>query len=214
MTTTKIAFALMLGLSLTSAATIAGTAFTAEHSTGVSADELFSVFVDLRSSIVFDREIAQFEDPRFYTHAWLEDAIKSALNAAKQPDRPGLNWVQDSLLAKLSAAMIVQSVFSYQLVKPAPNDASLQMHVTDACNRPSTYTIGYAFEDGFWRIARTNHDSSKSGQAWFKTDLKPIKAFPTITLRDRARYFNESTLGTTLGLDATNHGCSAPTDAH
>jgi hypothetical protein len=88
------------------------------------------------------------------------------------------------------------------------------MHVTDACNRPSTYTIEFAFEDGAWRIARTNHDSSKGGQAWLKNDLKPIKEFPTITLRDRARYFNESTLGTALRLDATTHGCSAPTDAH
>jgi hypothetical protein len=214
MTTTKICFALMLGLSLIAAATIGGTASSAERSTSVSADALFSVFVDLRSSITFDHSIAQYEDPRFYTRAWLEDAVKSALNAAKQPDHAGLNWVQDSLLAKLSAAMIVQSVYSYQLVKPAPTDGSLQMHVTDACNRPSTYTIEFAFEDGAWRIARTNHDSSKGGQAWLKNDLKPIKEFPTITLRDRARYFNESTLGTALRLDATTHGCSAPTDAH
>jgi hypothetical protein len=45
MTTTKIYFALIVGLSLISAATIAGTSSTAEHSTSVNADELFAVFM-------------------------------------------------------------------------------------------------------------------------------------------------------------------------
>jgi hypothetical protein len=197
---------LMIGLPLMATPAI-GSAGSSVNTTA-SADELFAVFVDLRSSITFDHSIAQFEDPRFYARTWLEDAIKSALNAANQPDRPGLNWVQDSLLAKLSAAMVVQSVYSYLLVNPAPNYAGLQLHVTDACKRPSTYTIEFALEDGAWRIARTNHDSSKSGQAWFKNDLKPIKEFPSTTLRDRARYLNESNLGTAVDLDVSNHGCS------
>jgi hypothetical protein len=205
---TKLRFAWIAGLTLMSAATVGTTASSADRPTTVSADELFSVFVDLRSSITFDHSIAQYEDPRFYTRAWLEDAIKSALNAAKQPDRPGLNWVQDSLLAKLSSSMAVQSVYSYQLIKPATNYAGLQMHVTDACKRPATYTIEFAFEDGAWRIAHTNHDSSKGGQAWFKNELKPIKEFSPIALRDRARYFNEGTLGTTLGLNVQNNDCS------
>jgi hypothetical protein len=208
MTTTKTHFALMLGLSLISAATIGGTASSAERSTGISADELFAVFVDLRTSITFDHSIAQYEDPRFYTRAWLEDAVKSALRSTKEPDRPGLNWAQDSLLAKLSAAMVVQSVYSYELAQSEPGATGLQMHVTDRCNLPSTYTIQFVLEDGAWRIASTNHDSSKSGQAWFKPDLKPIKEFPSITLRDRTRYFNESNLGTSLGLKVKNHDCA------
>lgn len=109
---------------------------TVSHARAVSADDLFAVFVDLRNSVVFDHSIAQYEDPRFFSRGWLEDAIKSALNAAKQPDHPGLNWVQDSLLTKLSAAMA--------------------------------------------------------------------------KLRDRARYFNESTLGTQVGLDVGDHNCSPP----
>jgi hypothetical protein len=208
MTTTKIAFALIVGLSLISAATIAETASMAEHSTSVSGDELFAVFVDLRTSITFNHSIAQYEDPRFYARAWLEDAIKSALRSTKEPDRPGLNWAQDSLLAKLSAAMVVQSVYSYELARPERGATGLQMHVTDRCNRPSSYTIQFVLEDGAWRIAGTNHDSSKSGQAWFKPDLKPIKGFPIITLRDRTRYFNESNLGTSLGLKVKNHDCA------
>lgn len=207
-------FAVVLCFTLMSAATIGTTASSAEPSTTVSADELFARFTDLRSSITFDHSIAQYEDPRFYTRAWLEDAIKSALNAAKQPDRPGLNWAQDSLETKLSSSMAVQSVYSYQLVEPSPNRADLQMYVTDACKRPATYTIEFALEDGTWRIARTNHDSSKSGQAWFKSDLNPIKEFPSITLRDRTRYFNEGALGTALGLNVTPHGCSAPIVMH
>ena len=207
-------FSLIVGFSLMTAVTIGATASSSAPPTTVGADELFAAFVDLRSSIVLDHEIAQYEDPRFYTRAWLEDAIKSALNAAKQPDRPGLNWAQDSLETKLSSSMAVQSVYSYQLVEPSPNRADLQMYVTDACKRPATYTIEFALEDGAWRIARTNHDSSKSGQAWFKSDLNPIKEFPSITLRDRTRYFNEGALGTALGLNVTPHGCSAPIVMH
>jgi hypothetical protein len=138
MITTKIRFALMVGLSLMSSATIGGTASSAEHSSIVSADELFTVFVDLRSSVKFDQSIAQYENPRFYSRAWLEDAIQSALNAAKQPDRPGLNWIQDSLLAKLSISLSVQSVYAYEVVKPGPNYAGLRMHVTDACKRTTS----------------------------------------------------------------------------
>ena len=210
MTTTKTRFALLMGLSLLST-TMGRTTANAEPS--ATAAELFAVFVDLRSSISFDHSIAQYEDPRFYSRAWLEDAIKSALTAAKQPDRPGLNWVQDSLMAKLSVAVVVQSVYSYQFAKPESGYAGLQMHVTDACKRPATYTIEFALEDGAWRIARTNHDSSKNGQAWFKNDLKPLTEFLSITLRDRARYLNESTIGTALDLKVSAHGCSAPTDA-
>jgi len=201
-------FAVVLCFTLMSAATIGGTASSAERLTGVSADELFAVFVDLRSSITFDHSIAQYEDPRFYNRAWLEDAIKSALRSTKEPDRPGLNWVQDSLLAKLSAAMVVQSVYGYELAKSESGATGLQMHVTDRCNRPSTYTIQFVLEDGIWRIAGTNHDSSKGGQAWFKPDLKPIKEFPSITLRDRTRYFNESNLGMSLRLKVKNHDCA------
>ena len=169
-------FAVVLCFALMSAATIGTTASSAEPSTTISADELFAVFVDLRSSITFDHSIAQYEDPRFYTRSWLEDAIKSALNAGKQPERPGLDWVQDSLLAKLSSSMAVQSVYGYQLAELSANRASLQMHVTDACKRPAIYTIEFAFEDGAWRIARTNHDSSKGGQAWFKNDREKCDA--------------------------------------
>jgi hypothetical protein len=73
---------------------------------------------------------------------------------------------------------------SYELAKPEPGYAGLEMHVTDRCNRPSTYTIEFALEDGAWRVARTNHDSSKGGRGWFKDDLKPIKEFPTIALEN------------------------------
>ena len=201
----NIYLALAMVLTLMSAAT-GRIASSAEHS--VTADQLFAVFGNLRSSISFDNSIAQYEDPRFYTRAWLEDAIESALNASKQPDRPGLNWVQDSLLTKLSATMSVRSVYSYQLVKESANHAGLQMHVTDACKRPATYTIEFTLEDNEWRIAHTNHDSSKGGQSWFKPGLKPVKEFPSITLRDRARYFNESNLGTSLGLEVKNHDCA------
>jgi hypothetical protein len=103
--------------------------------------------------------------------------------------------------------MVVQSVYSYELAKSEPGATGLQMHVTDRCNRPSN-TIQFVLEDGAWRIAGTNHDSSKGGQAWFKPDLKPIKEFPSITIRDRTRYFNESNLGTSLGLKVKNHDCA------
>ena len=160
----KLRFALIAGFSLMSAATIRAMESSAGSSAPVSADSLFAVFVDLRTSITFHHSIAQHEDR--------------------------------SVRLRL------------QLIKPPPTNADLQMHVTDACKRPATYTIGFVLEDGAWRISRTSHDSSRNGQAWFKSDLKPLKKFPSITLRDRVRYLNESTLGTSLGLHVNNRGCS------
>jgi hypothetical protein len=179
----------------------------AERSVGAQskvADELFAAFVNLRSSIVFEESVAQFEDPRFYSRAWLEDAIRSALHAAKEPDRPGLNWVQDSLLSMLSTSMSVASVYSYELLEPS----ALRMRVADDCGRPATFTIQFVYEDGAWRIARTDHDSSETGNTWFKEGMKPTMRFPAIALRNRSRYLNESNLGTSLELDAKAHVCS------
>jgi hypothetical protein len=147
------------------------------------ADELFSVFVDLRSSANFEASDAPFEDPRFYSRLWLEDAIKSALHAAKEHDRPGLNSVQETLLMKLSSSMSVESVYSYELVEPS----TLRVRVTDACGRPAINTTQFVFEDETWRIARTTHDSSKTGTAWFKEGMKPTKQFAAPQGKDPCR---------------------------
>ena len=156
----------------------------AENPGAKRVDELFHVFGDVRSSIVFDASVAQYEDPHFYSRGWLEDAIKSALNAAKQPERPGLNWPQDSLQTKLSTSMSVQSVYDYELIEPS----TLQMHVTDDCERPATLTIQFAFEDGAWRIVHTNHDSSGAGKAWYREGMNPTKQYAPIKSGDRSRY--------------------------
>jgi hypothetical protein len=76
------------------------------------------------------------------------------------------------------------------------------------CGALQCYTLEFALEDGAWRIAHTDDDSSRNGQAWFKSDLKPVRTFPSINLRDRSRYFNEGTLGKALGLNVSVHDCS------
>jgi hypothetical protein len=175
----------------------------------VTADELFGVFVAMKASTVETDLIARNEDPRFYSREWLDDAIRSALEASKQPEAPDLNWVADSLLTKLSTGIGIERVYRILLIDAGEGKGSLAMQVTDSCQRPSTLTIAYIFEDGAWRIAHVNSDSSKAGQAWFRAGLKPTKEFAHLQLRHRSRYINESNLGKALGLDVKDHECGA-----
>jgi hypothetical protein len=175
----------------------------------VTADELFGVFVAMKASTVVAQGVARNEDPRFYSREWIDDAIRSALDASKQPAPPDLNWVQDSLLAKLSIGIGIERVYGISQADAGAGKGSLIMQVTDQCQRPSTLTIGYVFEDGAWRIVHVNSNSTKAGQAWFRTTLKPMKEFAHLQVRDRSRYINESHLGKALGLDVKDHECGA-----
>jgi hypothetical protein len=174
----------------------------------VTADDLFAVFVALRSSIVYDHSIAQYEDPRFYTRQWLEYAIRSALAAAKEPDRPGLNWIQDSLLTNFGTTLAVQADYGYELVNSESTHAALLLRVVDECKRPSSYMMDFAFENGAWRVSHTKSVSTTAGKAWFHSGLTLVKEFPHIKLRDRSRYLNESILGKTMGLNVERQQCS------
>ena len=172
-----------------------------------TADDLLGVFIELQSSIVSVHSIALFDDPRFYSRAWLEDAIRNALKASMQPEAPGLNWVEDSLLSSLVSGLGMHSVYGYALVDAGSERGSLEMRVLDRCNRPYTYTIKFVFEDGAWRISGTKSNSSKTGISWFHPGLQPIKEFASVEVRDRSRYFNESNLGKAIGLDVKNRPC-------
>jgi hypothetical protein len=179
-----------------------------EHTRGtVTADELFKVFEEIKGSTVVLGSVAQYNDPKFYSRAWLEDAVRTALKASVQSEAPGLNWVEDSLLTNVSSGIWVQSVYGYALVDASPERGWLSMQVVDECQRPSTFTIEFTFEDGAWRISHTKSDSSLKGTAWFRSDLKPVKEFLPVQLRDRSRYINESNLGRSLGLDVKGNGC-------
>jgi hypothetical protein len=82
--------ALLFFMGLTAAA--AGSAQQPAAGQSDRASELFGTFVELRHSI----GSSQHSDPRFFTREWLERAIRGALVSRSQPDRPGLNWVEDS----------------------------------------------------------------------------------------------------------------------
>jgi hypothetical protein len=172
-------------------------------------DELFDVFVAMNASTMVTQLVARDEDPRFYSRAWIDDAIRSALDDLKEPDAPDLNWVADSLLAHLSVGSDIERVYSIGVADALSEKGSLVMQVTDQCQRPSTLTIAYVFEDGAWRIVHVTSNSAKAGQAWFRTALKPMKEFAHLQLRDRSRYINESNLGKALGLDVKKHECEA-----
>jgi hypothetical protein len=191
------------------AAAVAGEDSPVLKGNTATADELFAVFVAMKASTVVMQLIAQNEDPRFYSREWIEDAVRSAVRVAAQPEATGLNWVEDSLLASLSVGIAVERVYRVELIDAGTGKESLAMQVTDSCQRPSTLTITYVYENDAWRIAHVNSDSSKAGQAWFRAGLKPLKEFAHVQLRDRSRYFNESNLGKGLGLNVKDRPCGA-----
>ncbi len=63
---------------------------------------LFNVFEAMNASTVMTQGIARNEDPRFYSRQWIDDAIRSALEASTQPEAPDLNWVTDSLTCRFA----------------------------------------------------------------------------------------------------------------
>jgi hypothetical protein len=160
-----------------------------------TASELFRTFVELRHSVT-----ANHSDPRFFTREWLERAIRGALASRNQPDRPGLNWVEDSLLTLFGLGLTEDKIYSYKLLNEIPGSGDLEMHVT-YCNSPSTLTVNFVSEDGAWRVRHINSDNTKKAKTWYRPDLVPLVEFAHIELRDRSRYLNESNLGTELGLD-------------
>jgi hypothetical protein len=152
--------------------------------------------VELRHSV----GNSQHSDPRFFTREWLERAIRGALASRSQPDRPGLNWVEDSLLTQFGLGVTEDKIYSYKLLNEVRGGGDLEMHVT-YCNSPSTLTVSFVSEDGAWRVRQINFDTTKKAEAWYRPDLVPLAEFAHIELRDRSRFFNESNLGNALGLD-------------
>lgn len=167
------------------------------------ASELFRTFVELRHSV----GNSQHSDPRFFTREWLERAIRGALASRSQPERPGLNWVEDSLLTQFGLGLTEDKIYSYKLLNEVPGGGDLEMHVTYS-HSPSTLTVSFVSEDGAWRVSNINSDTTKKAKTWYRPDLVPLVEFAHIELRDRSRYLNESNLGTELGLDVeSRHPC-------
>jgi hypothetical protein len=160
------------------------------------ASELFKTFVDLRQSV----GNGQHSDPRFFSRKWLEESIRNALAARNQPNRPGLNWVEDSLLTSFALGLSQDAIYSYRLLNEGPGVGDLEMHVT-YCDQPSTTTIRFLGENGAWRVRGVNHDATTKAKAWYRPDLVPLVVFVHIEPRERSRYFNESNLGSALGFD-------------
>jgi hypothetical protein len=186
--------ALLFFMGLTAAA--AGGAQQLAAGQSDRASELFTTFVELRHSV----GSSQHSDPRFFTREWLERAIRGALASRSQPDRPGLNWVEDSLLTQFGLGLTEDKIYSYKLLNEISGAGDLEMHVT-YCNSPSTLTVGFVSEDGAWRVRHINSDTTNKAKSWYRPDLVPLVEFAHIGLRDRSRYLNESNLGTQLGLD-------------
>jgi hypothetical protein len=176
------------------AAAAAGSAQEPAAEQSDTATELFRTFVEIRHSV----GNSQHSDPRFFTREWLERAIRGALASRSQPDRPGLNWVEDSLLTQFGLGLTVDRIYSYKLLNETSGRGDLEMHVT-YCNSPSTLAVSFVSEDGAWRVRGTKSDSTK--KTWYRPDLAPLVEFEHIDVRDRSRYFNEGNLGTALGLD-------------
>ncbi len=160
------------------------------------ASELFRTFVDLRQSV----GNGHHSDPRFFSRKWLEDSIRDALATRKQPSRPGLNWVEDSLLTSFALGLSEDAIYSYRLLNEGAGTGDLEMHVT-YCDWPSTITIRFIDEDGAWRVQGAHFDSTAKAKTWYQPDLVPLVMFVHIEPRDRSRYFNESNLGRALGFD-------------
>jgi len=164
------------------------------------ASELFKTFVELRQSI----GAKQHSDPQFYSRKWIELSLRSALDDPKQPDRPGLNWTADSLLSSFGLGLTVDKIFSYALADETDESAKLALHVT-YCERPSSLIIGFIVEDGKWRVSTVRYDSTEKAKSWYRPELPPVVEFAHVDVRDRSRYFNESNLGTAVGLDVNPH---------
>jgi hypothetical protein len=160
------------------------------------ASELFETFVELRHSV----GNGQHSDPRYFSRTWLEESIRNALAARNQPNRPGLNWVEDSLLTSFALGLSQDAIYSYRLVNEGPGVGDLEMQVT-YCDQPSTTTIKLISENGAWRVRGVNHDGTTKAKAWYRPDLVPLVVFVHIEPRERSRYFNESNLGRALGFN-------------
>ena len=174
-----------------------------------NADDLFAVFVSIRTSTLYSREAGEYEDPRFFSRLWLERSIKSALAASKEGEKGGLDWVEDSLLAHLAITLGVKTVYSHELGNSTLGDAALVLHVSDECGRPSTYTVDFTREGDTWKVSGTKSDTTEKGVSWFHADMPPVKEFPLVKLRDRSRYFNGSTLGKGIGLNVAGSECAS-----
>jgi hypothetical protein len=177
----------------------AATIASSQESTSVGSDvagDLFRRFVELRQSI----GVGQHSDPRFFSREWLERSIRDALATRNEPEQPGLNWVEDSLLTSFALGLSEDTIYSYKLVSRIADEGDLEMHVSD-CNSPSTITVKFVSEDGAWRVSGVKFDSTTSAKEWYRPDLVPIIVFAHIDPRDRSRYFNQSNLGIALGLD-------------
>ena len=170
------------------------------------ASQLFKTFVELRQSI----GAKQHSDPQFYSRKWIESSLRSALDDPKQPDRPGLNWIADSLLSSFSLGVSVDKIYSYALADQAEGSGKLALHVT-YCERPSSLIVGFVFEGGTWRVSTVQYDSAEKAQSWYRPDLPPLVEFAHVDVRDRSRYFNESNLGTAVDLYVKPHKpCAVP----
>jgi hypothetical protein len=160
------------------------------------AGQLFKRFVDLRLSV----GSGQHSDPRFFSRKWIEEAIRSALDTKNQPNRPGLNWVEDSLLTSFALGLSQDAIYSYKVHNEGPGTSDLEMQIT-YCDSPSTITVKFVNEDATWRVQGVHHDGTAKAKSWYRPDLVPLVVFAHIEPRDRSRYFNESNLGVALGLD-------------
>jgi hypothetical protein len=160
------------------------------------AGELFRTFVDLRQSVGNGRH----SDPRFFSRKWLEESIRNALATRNEPNRPGLNWVEDSLLTSFALGLSEDAIYSYRLLNEGPGTGDLEMQVT-YCDWPSTTTIKFISEDGAWRVRGVHFDGTTKAKKWYRPDLVPQVVFVHFEPRERSRYFNESNLGRALGFD-------------
>src|SRR5271169_2285578 len=91
-------------LALFAAVATAATIANSQESTSGQSDvegELFRRFVELRQSV----GIGQHSDPRFFAREWLERSIRDALATRNEPEQPGLNWVEDSLLSSFALGL-------------------------------------------------------------------------------------------------------------
>jgi hypothetical protein len=173
-----------------------------------NASELFDVFVSIRASASRTRN-SRYEDPRYFSREWLERSIRSALVATKGSGEPNLNWVEDALLSHLAISLGVKAVYAYELRGSNDDRAALALQVTDACMRPSTFTINFIYEDDAWRVDATKSDSTPKGKEWFRAGMPPVREFQELRLRDRSRYFSESASGQAIGLDVRGLGCGS-----
>jgi hypothetical protein len=167
-----------------------------------SAEQLFEIVTALRSADVSGHA----EDPRYFSRSWLEQSIGKTNAAVDQPEVSGLNWVKDSFLASMNVVSTIERVYSYSLVHRNDAGVALQMQ-TFGCSKPGTLILTFLFEEGAWRISGSSSDTTREGTSWYRAELVPIKRWPAIPQRDRSRYFNESTLGKTLGLNVKRSPC-------